>query len=64
MAEILNKIGGGLFLNIAKRISKDLDDKVSADKNGVLQSDQRLIKTRSAFAFVFLIFSFTLYCSW
>ncbi|XGA08966.1 MAG: hypothetical protein U0X86_001323 [Wolbachia endosymbiont of Xenopsylla cheopis] len=50
---ILNKIEGGLFLNIAKCISKGLDDEISADKNGVLKSNQRLLKTRSAVAFIF-----------
>ncbi|WP_339045727.1 hypothetical protein [Candidatus Mesenet endosymbiont of Agriotes lineatus] len=48
---ILNKIGGGLFLNIAKHISKGLDDEISANKNGVLKSNQRLLKTCSAFVF-------------
>ncbi|WP_339047871.1 hypothetical protein [Candidatus Mesenet endosymbiont of Phosphuga atrata] len=50
---ILNKIGGGLFLNIAKHISKGLDDEISANKNDVLKSNQRLLKTRSAVAFIF-----------
>lgn len=34
-------------------ISKGLDDEISADKNGALKSNQRLLKTRSAIAFVF-----------
>lgn len=50
---ILNKIGGGLFLNVANRISKGLDDKIGADKNGVLKSNQKLLKTRSILVYIF-----------